>query len=221
MERPILLNGAEVRALLDGTKTQTRRVVKANVKGCTVGTYTSGGVVEPVNVQADGDPWDTIPCPYGVPGDRLWVRETWRPVSRGRPETYDTAAPLDLDPRKAPNVEYGAVYRADDVVLWHSRCHVSVPHEASPLHLRDAETVRWRPSTHMPRGASRITLEVTNVRVERVQDISEEDAIAEGFIWEEICAGGFRRIWDSINAKRGYDWEANPWVWCVTLRMAS
>lgn len=168
-ERPILFNGAMVRAILDGTKTQTRRVVKPSVKGCTVGTFTSGhrqreGAVEPVNVQPDGDPWDTIPCPYGRPGDRLWVR-----------------------------------IEGDSV----------------------------------PGGC--LTLEVTGIRVERVQDISVDDAMSEGAVCSihgpvrhvegAACPGfrtGFQRLWDSLNGKKpGCSWDDSPWVWVVEFKRAA
>ncbi|MCZ6868114.1 MAG: hypothetical protein O7G84_01260 [Gammaproteobacteria bacterium] len=181
-ERPILFNGAMVRALLDGTKTQTRRIVKAP-KGFTVGTMTSGGVVEMISVKPDGNPWDVIRCPYGVPGDRLWVRETFR---------YERC-PAGAAVR----------YRADN----HLR------ELGEPVRRDTVPNGRWRPSIHMFRCDSRITLEVTDVRVERVQDITWEDVEAEGT--EGADSAAFADLWDSINAKRGYGWEANPWVWVV------
>ena len=132
-----------------------------------------------------------IRCPYGQPGDRLWVRETW----------------AAFGVREIPK-ERG--------------CHVVIYRE-------DEEPVQhaygWRPSIHMPRWASRITLEVTDVRVERVQDITLDDVNAEGvsesrttFIDEHNARGHFADTWNNLNAKRGFSWDSNPWVWCVTFK---
>lgn len=185
MERPILFSGPMVRALLDGRKTQTRRVVKWR------------GGLDMLG----------LPCPYGEPGDRLWVRETW--------------APRDSEAFLRHEVEADKLfYRADD------ERHL----------LTDG---RWRPSIHMPRWASRITLEVASVRVERVQDITDADALAEGvtnygddsqfppgFSMSTRAARKwrprreFRDLWDSINGKRpGCAWSDNPWVWAVTFKV--
>lgn len=164
-ERPIILSGPMVRAILAGAKTQTRRVVKP---------------------QAMGQWGPVVPCPYGRPGDRLWVREAWRPVHGG----YS---------------DLGARYRAD---------------------FERDQTV-WRPSIHMPRWASRITLEVTGVRVERLQDISEADAQAEGsFEWAaeqdtpvrdlDEARLVYLQLWQSINGPAS--WDADPWVWVVEFR---
>jgi len=143
-ERPILFSGEMVRAILDGRKTQTRRIVRGHPH-----------TVKPLN----------IGCPYGVPGDRLWVKETFA-LSRFDPESHE-----DED-TKDPSQWDGVVYRADgEHGSWEhydgkgGRARISAP---------------WRPSIYMPRWASRITLEVTSVRAERVQDISEQDAQAEG-----------------------------------------
>ena len=205
--RPILFNGEMVRAILDGRKTQTRRVIKPQPVTCDRGP--AWAVTNAHRMK---------PCPYGVPGDRLWVRETW--ATDG---VYDDTRPVLLDEFIEP------FYRASG-----------------------ESASRWRPSIHMPRWASRITLEVLSVRVERVQDITITDATAEGrklgdptailqaaldaeaedwamaraagFSQQEIEdgeSGGmlaiywFRRLWDTINAKRGYGWAANPWVWVV------
>lgn len=159
--RPILFSGAMVRALLAGQKAQTRRVVKAP-KGLSNPAdflcVRPGGVNwkdEPVGPAVAFGPRDAVEwahCPYGTIGDRLWVRETW--------------AELALYSLDAEGVqEYRTVYRADG--------------EADGLALVGD---RWRPSIHMPRWASRITLEITGVRVERVADISEDDARAEGML---------------------------------------
>ena len=144
-----------------------------------------------------------FPCPYGAPGDRLWVRETWAVGDR------------DND----------VLYAADP--LWNVN-GVAVP---PPINKGTVHAGNWRPSIHMPRWASRITLEVTGVRVERVRDITEADAIAEGIIPQAYGFGveglhmslqtareAFGCLWDSINAKRGYGWSVNPWCWVVAFR---
>lgn len=196
-ERPILFNGEMIRAILDGRKTQTRRVVKhIPALGRADDWCLKAGEGEFARMVGNYRRF----CPYGAPGDALWVRETWA---------------------EAPNSEDGGdgmtgypIHRAD-----------YDPEDVQPL--------RWRPSIHMPRWACRLTLRVTGVRVERVQDISEEGATAEGIDmprcdcteWAcENCMGTgwgarpteiFAGLWDSINAKRGYGWDANPWVWVV------
>lgn len=199
-DRPILFSAPMIRALLAGTKTQTRRAIKPqpddNFYPVDVGLY------HPLRIGRDGeerpmserfgayDDQDDYPCPYGKPGDTLWVRETWGLMGLG-----------GVAARPTPLFKPGLVFAADST--------------ERPL--------RWRPSIHMPRWASRISLRVTSVRVERVQDISEEDAIAEGVEGydPEACwnAGTrsarmvFRDLWVSINGAES--WEANPWVWVV------
>lgn len=136
-------------------------------------------------------------CPYGKVGQRLWVRETW-----------------DSDCTCCNPKCNGVIYKA-------GYSGVIVPD-------------KWRPSIFMPRWASRITLEITNIRVERLQEITEKDALAEGVDWYSIenkiegigrwiegigrCQQAFRKLWDSINTKRGYSWESNPWVWVISFR---
>ena len=179
-ERPILFSGPMVRAILEGRKTQTRRVVKFDPcpsSYAMVSHYDGLGNV----VLTDGS---YLRCPYGQPGDRLWVRETWA----HRRWMLGDASP---DPT--------TVYRADSDDL------------------RGCD--RWRPSIHMPRWASRITLEVVSVRVERLQDISEEDAMAEGVALAENYRGRlahFAGLWEQINDLGS--WNANPWVWVVEFR---
>lgn len=181
-ERPILFSGQMVRAILDGRKTQTRRVVK------------------PPAPFAPGDDilveWATgqIKCPYGQPGDLLWVRETW-----AANRIFD-----DSSPRIVGNDHHGIWWKAD-----HSSYR--------PL---NAKPGRWRPSIHMPRWASRITLEVTGVQVEQLQEITTEDALAEGIAKHEQWTPRvqFSELWDSINAKRGYGWNSNPCVWVVEFK---
>jgi len=219
-ERPILFNGAMVRALLDGTKTQTRRLVKAKHI-----FWVENSVVNFLEGR-----WKQRPLPYGQPSDLLWVRETW-------------AFHPDF-----PQSTCRAIYRADR----------GAEHDAA----------KWKPSIHMPRWASRINLEIVSVRVERLNEISEEDAMAEGcerlneedtgFIYRDsgnpdfkVCracggsrlhnalggSGGviydvdctecstyvkrFRNLWTSVNGAGSWDagsWDANPWVWVVEFR---
>lgn len=170
-ERPILFNGPMVRAVVNGTKGQTRRMVKERP-----------GLASVLDIVACGR------CPYGEIGDRLWARETWAPRSN-----------LTLAKIQRP------FYRATD----------GVGDMKNPS--------RWRPSIHMPRWASRISLEITDVRVQRLNDINDEDAFAEGVdrcghdgyhTDQGRCA--FRSLWESINGVGS--WDANPWVWAISFK---
>lgn len=216
-ERPILFSGPMVRALLDGGKTQTRRLLKP--LPFSVAEVASGNHL--FDYRADlGDYERVLPmvdllkrCPYGQPGDRLWVRETF---TEGWPLRSDGIVDeFDEDGNQKPKQPY---YRASNPDLeWcegGDDCPAPVP---------------WRPSIHMPRAISRITLEVMGVRVERLQDISEADAMAEGSrSWaleqytpvKDIPAGEtrliFRQLWEQINGPGS--WAANPWVWVVEFR---
>jgi hypothetical protein len=237
-ERPILFSGPMVRALLDGSKTQTRRVVKLphdNRLGIweptTVGGPNGGRTASGETVPFQGAIWhtrtgDSLTCPHGQPGDRLWVRETHEVNRIGYEEGPN-----------APARHYAGVkYRADD-----GRAEFTIS-QSLYRDLDSKESCGWRPSIHMPRWASRITLEVTGVRVERLQDISEQDAESEGVeslrnegeCWKNyvestascdalICLGAresFRTLWDSLAAP-GADWQANPWVWVVDFKRAA
>jgi len=193
-ERPILFNGEMVRAILEGRKTQTRRVVKGNPGRLGFSPF---ACKEDDYLDEHGRQYS---CPYGVSGDRLWVRETWCTNT-----SYNNWKPRDL-PVGCP-IWYRA--QADDDIS------------------------KWRPSIFMPRWASRINLEVKGVRVERVQDITEEGAMAEGVnanpyymsdgtiddMMSISALANFEHLWNSINAKRGYGWETNPWVWVVEFEL--
>jgi hypothetical protein len=197
-ERPILFSAPMIRALLAGTKTQTRRIVKpvGNDDGFVLQDYGDGWW--PYRSDDGESPFkeeDEIPhaCPYGAPGDRLWVRETWKPSHEAEGRAFYRAS-------------WGNYENGD----------------------------RWRPSIHMPRAASRITLEIVVVRVERLQDISEADAIAEGVIEHQTLDGrracnidggpmmacgpipAYRALWEQINGAGS--WDENPWVWVVEFR---
>jgi hypothetical protein len=189
-ERPILFSGPMVRAILDGSKTQTRRTFK--------GTTEHKGPYNPAYMEAhqQANGWGSI-CPHGTPGDRLWVRETWA-VQHG----FDAWTPRHI-PRGA-RIYYSAT--AD----LKGPCGVG--------------GLRCRPSIFMPRWASRILLEITDVRVQRLQEISEGDARAEGAIGalndsigDNWCAcEAFAALWQSINGPGS--WHANPWVWAITFQ---
>lgn len=211
-ERPIIFSGPMVTAILRGEKSQTRRIVKpqqAHEPGAV--WVRSGDMHAQCRDELARGVMDAVAepirCPYGQPGDCLWVRETWNALGNedGRPinEAGDLCAFRDAALR----------YRAD-----------AVPVSYGLERLPDGGDYDgpWRSPIHMPRWASRLTLEIVSVRVERLQDISEGDAIAEG--WEGGAAGNpgnggpfdwFRGTWDSINAKRGHGWDANPWVWVI------
>ena len=212
-ERPILFSGPMVRAILEGRKTVTRRIAKP-VKHPDLGNiYTPGALV------LESEPQHVIDraCPYGQPGERLWVRETWSIDMLGAHSTVNGYDSL-----------YALRYRADDA---EREIHVA-PGEPDPyLKLYDNRRGDWRPSIHMPRWACRILLEITAVRIERLQDISEEQAIAEGVHrdhrrWFATDDGGpayqcpiaaFSQLWRDT----GGNWNANPWVWVVEFKRVS
>ena len=158
-------------------------------------------------------------CPYGKPGDRLWVRETF---ICGWPSEDDILYDYDNDGNELPQHIW---YRADGINgSWSSDRGEPISQWAD--HDGGYKEIPWKPSIHMPRAASRITLEIEDVRVERVQDIADKDSWAEGAICtcenEDRCeADGrfhFRKLWDSANAKRGHGWDSNLWVWVLTFR---
>ena len=189
-ERPIIFSAPMVRAILEGRKMQTRRVVKPQSAVLTDAMARWLGVQPPPNQNSP-----VIPCPYGQPGDRLWVREAWKHIEGGA--VYDAAGGImdSHDPE--------TIYRASE------------PIRRGP----------WKPSIHMPRWASRILLEVVSVRVELLKDISPADCVCEGYYsppgtryaQEELNAlDWYRELWESINGHGS--WDANPWVWVVEFK---
>ncbi|KSH18330.1 hypothetical protein AO964_01410 [Pseudomonas aeruginosa] len=205
-ERPILFNDQMVRAILEGRKTVTRRAVKDT------GFYAIDAAIHGNEVALREREALSTRCPFGQPVDRLWVRETHAQVFEvdipdGRP-----AGPIGTagSPGR-PDWKCRYVYRSDGEmpnVQWH--------------HVGDSQPVRWTPSIHMPRRASRILLEITAVRVERLQDITPNQCIAEG-AWREKdkelgrgqeAIAAFADLWRST----GGDWDANPWVWVVEFK---
>ena len=169
----------------------TRRVVKCK----------PGQVVH----VTDGDEVFVTLCPYGIPGDRLWVRETWQPCAT------DTGGAIE--------------YKAGGTrTIYSDDCSLDDWLTATANYYNKG----WRPSIYMPRWASRITLEVTGVRVERVCEITESDALAEG-VAEDVGLGYcdpetpsarmmFKDLWNSLNSPRGFGWDVNPWCWVVEFK---
>lgn len=175
-ERPILFKGEMVRAILKGKKTQTRRIMKPQPTGCP-GRYPGAS--------QDRRKWfdDLLDkCPYGQPGDRLWVRETFGEVLIVNSKTSEQRTEI--------------IYRAEN-----------------ENYDKFGMNGGWKPSIFMPRALSRITLEVVRICVERLQDISEQDAIAEGVGSVEE----FKALWQRINA----NWDNNPWVWVISFEVVT
>lgn len=231
-ERPTLFSSDMVKALLAGKKTQTRRVLRPRLQeaiafmdgdtevGCIIswsedGYAGDGWYVHSAEYPEEGAEY-LGQCPYGLPGNLLWVRESWAEVPW-----------VDTEGKEGSRV----LFRADEPGR-----NVFDPERGD----------RWRPSIHMPRWASRIALRVTDVRVERLRDITEADAIAEGarrfdslpsehpygqdarWSMEEPtstdqCLGSarfaFANYWNKLNEKRGHGWDSNPWVWVVTFEV--
>jgi hypothetical protein len=230
-----LFSAEMVRAILAGRKTQTRRVVKPQPW-----EYPFGGpeMYQPTVIRKgfeeagdeiygiyglDGE-WG-VRCPYGQPGDLLWVREAHRILD-------DPAARFADEPETPPHPDFGSYDAGVAIRRGENGERLVVDYRADGGHGRIRDRMgkpQWKPSIHMPRWACRLTLRVTDVRVERVQEISRDDSRAEGLKhanahqigktyyapgWVEDPRDAFARLWDSINAKRA-PWESNPWVWVV------
>lgn len=193
-ERGMIFNAEMVRAILDGRKTQTRRPVKFPVHDKNLGCELAGN-----ELAGELSAGNYLNSAFGKPGDRIWVRETFCPV-----DDTQYGGEKWVDYRATPKFE------ASHPAGW----------DSAP---NDAEALKWRPSIHMPRWASRILLEITDVRVERLNAISEEDAGKEGYPADPAPYGGemdkwlwFRQLWDGIYPEQSF--KHNPWVWVITFR---
>ncbi|WP_372374229.1 hypothetical protein ACDI10_09925 [Vreelandella venusta] len=210
-ERPILFNAAMVRAILNGHKTQTRRAIKLKT-GDTFDEHALSAAIQEWRPMYDevaqkvvGKTAALIRCPYGQPGDRLWVRETFQgPLVDQEEMEKDPTYFKDMGRYKNPE---HCAYRASG-----DSCEY-VDQDGDLIQL-------WKPSIHMPRWASRIMLEIVSVRVERLQDISNEDAVAEGIGTpldiRYAALDEFKPLWKSINGAGS--WAANPWVWVIEFK---
>ena len=224
-ERPIIFSCEMVKTILDGKKTMTRRVVKSGF----INNYKHAHIIKQSSDKSrEGKAYfydkpvdgmvlssQLVSNPYGKVGDRLWVRETWQEIGPDCLLTYKATYPSDLY-AKRPELE-------------------NVPPLAS---LKDRGYL-WKSPMFMPRWASRILLEITDIRIERLQDISEQDCEKEGFRFyplSRICfkpssakhlsghgSNNYKSIfgeyWDTLNAKKGYQWSSNPWVWVVEFKV--
>lgn len=213
--RPILMSASMVRALLDGRKTQTRRIAKfpkwadpsGGVEFCSIDSA-------PAMLCRESGCFADVNSPFGLPGDSLWVRETWRVARR-----WDDNPPRTLPFERGMTIMYAA--------------GGSRAHNGAGVYENDddypPELPEWagkqRPSIHMPRWASRLTLKITEVRIEQLHDISNEDAAAEGWpgpdetgtIRSSYPMAWYSHLWESINGRGS--WEFNPWVWALTFEV--
>jgi hypothetical protein len=228
IEHPILFSSLMVKAILEGRKTQTRRVVKWPLKG--------GSPNPLVEVQpclsaglwkgSDGNGWNSFECPYGQVGHRLWVRETW--------------ASADYLYKDSDNDPPGfVVFKADGLIYGPDNTLMTKNLNEGIYRAPN----KWRPSIFLPRELSRINLEIVGVRVERLNQISEEDAKAEGIFdgaydpglgrggkpgwcWKPnhyagTARHGYELLWDEINGKRpGCTWADSPFVWVIEFKVA-
>jgi len=205
-EKPILFTAEMVTAILDGRKTMTRRIAKPRFDDRTPCEHWTGrrgacgvGAESVFMARHCKHGSESQTCPYGQVGDRLWVREAF----------------ADLHEMGFADFPNNIAYRAD----------------CGPDSLEAAKSygVKWRPSIHMLRWASRITLEITSLRAERVRDITRSDIRAEGVMipahlnnedsYKRAYADAWKTLWDSIYTKRGYGWAVNPWVWVISFKL--
>lgn len=240
-EHPILFKPEMARAIRDGRKTQTRRVCKKQPHAIReIGGQWDHGFWQCNDEEFDHTDRQWKPCepywswwvrhrdgrfyeqhklgkcPYGQPGDVLWVKEAWR--------LFD---PYSIDYRASPTLD-GSTFKG-------LRYLVGKPAGIDELIARDEtngrDPMRWRAAMYMPRWACRLRLEVVSVRVERVQDLDNTDILCEGTTpldidgnddpwqnFEDRYQGAFVKLWDSINAKKGYGWDENPWVWVIEFK---
>lgn len=242
-ERPIIFSSDMVQAILNGSKTQTRRIVKPR-SGPQAGFFSCHPKdLYPYAIKQKDGQWDSFfnledfveaYCPYGKPGDRLWVRETWRPRSWG--SDFDWMIIEFKAGGIAKEINPWEVWGEDAEVCWEAlstQCiKADCPQMGGDFILEDSNgrhPIKWRSPIFMPRAASRLSMELRSVRVERLQDISAEDIFEEGIrIFEgdrvsppsegkaiaEMYRDQWQKLWYQIHGKK-HPWESNPWLWCL------
>ncbi len=216
-EHPIIFSADMVKAILEDRKTQTRRVIKPQPPedAAKVFYWWHGSMPKEQCASSGCYYWyprglASIDCPYGEPGDRLWVKETFQIVMPWGSvddewigdDIMEVDGPLGSVKPEQIGYWWNIVYKAqDDICSW------------------------WRPSIFMPRWASRITLEIVNIRVQRIQEINGDECMLEGIQvkWSDPNNNmqekmAFKALWDSINSKRGYGWDVNPWAWVIEFK---
>lgn len=217
-ERPVLFSAPMIRAILDGRKTQTRRIVKPQPDSRTTEVSLCRDLWMGIGPACNGPgtaQWDPWRKAFATVGDRLWVREAWMPGYFHDPDSDD-----------GPKVS--VLYRADNSELTVAAPSVELAEQWDLAYSDDGdEPPPWKPSIHMPRWASRILLEITGVSVERLRDISEGDAEAEGIDFlrhipnadETLTAKQlYECLWDGLKPPAASAWDANPWVWVISFR---
>lgn len=217
-ERPILFSAPMVSAILEGRKTQTRRVINPQPEGKTLQSNLDG---KWLNKKFNGlllPKIEDLPihCPYGKIGDRLWVRETWSTVN-----LYgEIALAYKADGEVTRVVENESFQDEDGLINYDDPRLEKYSFAAWADDLLEGKEGNWKPSIHMPRWVSRILLEITNVHVEQLQDISESDCLKEGVgspILRDCKKPKFMQLWESINGTGS--WNKNPWVWVVEFKI--
>lgn len=226
-ERPIIFDAESMRAIIAGTRTQFRRRMKPQPLGEPISrekwSHYSRYLVSPCSPATFPFALDGAAhghrCPFGVVGDLLWCRETWSPDPK-----HPRCRVAYRSAQKSYGLAGGFAYIRDD-----SDTGLCFPEDfILPDKPWGGAKTKWRSSSQMPRWASRVTLEITDVRVQRVQDITSEDAWVEGSRCActepvPMCSGNiatYREQWDALNAKRGYPWLLNPWVWAISFKIA-
>ncbi len=214
-ERPILFNALMVKAILEGRKTQTRRIVnEKTLRNIDLG-HQLGECYSIEDKRSKGCTYIKSFCPYGQVGDRLWVRETWSTVN-----LYgEIALAYKADGEVIRVVENESFQDEDGLINYDDPRLEKYSFAAWADDLLEGKEGWWKPSIHMPRWASRILLEITNIRVERLNDISVEDALAEGITHKTMnCPRHeYFQLWNNIYGEMAH--ELNPWVWVVEFRV--
>ena len=237
--KSILFNDEMVRAILDGRKTKTRRPLKPQPDDdakIMIGEMGSSKGVAFIGNSTSGGHVTRIVSPYGQVGDRLWIRETFcleHQVESDQPPPFTDGRPILY-------LRDGIECSKEEAEIW-IQPHYRATDPTPELSYEDTDgepTVKWKPSIHIPRWASRITLEIVDVRIERVQEITEEEARKEGIIdggcincgRNEPCGcpspkpdarDGFANLWEKMYAKKGFGWYDNPWVWVIDFEKES